>query len=289
MKNNYEILGLSDGAPLEEVERKYGALLRQYKRRVDNRGATYEDLEYYQTITSAYNEITGKNRPVGDTNPSSIIPFKIRDRFEKIMAHVSHYSFLIFAVLITSVLIITFLYQTKDNKNIDLGIKFVGAFSTQNQIQLNEEITNKSEVTKKPVISFFTVTTDSVITPSIKAEAESFLAQLWVGTYLDIILIDKESYDVYLKQGAFYRLDDIAKDLNLDSTKLLEYKKKNQEELEDGIYGIDITDYNFFDGMSLEWLYDQEKGQEKIMILTIARTSKNKDKAIEFLKEIINS
>ena len=56
-KSNYEILGLSENADKELVERKYGALLRQYKQRTDEYGATNEDLSYYNEITKAYNEI----------------------------------------------------------------------------------------------------------------------------------------------------------------------------------------------------------------------------------------
>ena len=51
--DDYKVLGLEEGTPRETVERKYGALLRAYKQRTDEYGATDEDMEYYRTITQA--------------------------------------------------------------------------------------------------------------------------------------------------------------------------------------------------------------------------------------------
>ena len=290
-------MGLPENASVKEVERKYGALLRQYKKRVDEKGTTYEDLEYYKKITMAYDASTGKKHDLEDENPTSIIPFKIRKRFEIIQAHLSQYYFAIFAVVILLTLGVLFVLQNKDNVKTDFGIKFVGAFSVDNPMAFNEEVTKKSNVTNKPIISFFTVTTATEYSPKVQREAESFLAQLWVGKGLDIILIDKESYDVYAKQGAFLALDDILDQYTdkewYSSLKLYGYKLdpqlKEEQQPQEAIYGIDVSNASFFNDTSLNWLHDTEKGQEKIMIFTIAKTTKNKEKAIDFMIEVLDT
>ncbi|NLN04136.1 MAG: hypothetical protein GX166_04860 [Clostridiaceae bacterium] len=297
VKSNYEVLGLPEDASLEDVERKYGALIRQYKRRVDEKGQTYEDLEYYRTITKAYNEITGKNYNLEDENPTSIIPYSVRRRFEIIQAHLSQYYFAIFAAVLLLAMGTLFFLQYKDNLKTDFGIKFVGAFTVDNPTKFNEEIVNRSNVIKNPVISFFTVTTETQLTPAVQSQATAFLSQLMVGKNLDVILIDKESYDAYVRQGAFLALDDILIEFSdrewYDSLVLYDYKKnpdvEEGKQPEEAVYGVDVTNTSFFEGTSLEWLHDVEKGQEKVMILTIARTSKNKEKAIDFMIEILDT
>ncbi len=297
VKSNYEVLGLPENATLEDVERKYGALIRQYKKRVDEKGQTYEDLEYYRAITKAYNELTGKNQNLEDDNPTSIIPYSVRKRFEIIQAHLSQYYFAIFAVILLLAMGTLFILQYRDNRKTDFGIKFVGAFSVANPTDFNEEIVKRSKVTKYPVISFFTVTTETQLTPAVQSQATSFLSQLMVGKNLDVILLDKESYDAYVRQGAFLALDDILKEYSdrewYDSLRKFDYKLN--PDIEEGmqpveaVYGVDVTNTTFFDGTSLEWLHDVDKGQEKVMILTIARTSMNKEKAIDFMIEILDT
>lgn len=297
VKSNYEVLGLPEGASLEDVERKYGALIRQYRKKVDEKGETYEDLEYYRTITKAYDEITGKKHYLEDDNPTSIIPYKVRRRFEIIQAHLSQYYFAILAVIVLLVMGTLFILQYRDNLKNDFGIKFVGAFSVDNPTAFNDEIVNRSKVTMNPVISFFTVTTETQMTPAVQSQATSFLSQLMVGKNLDVILTDKESYEAYVKQGAFLALDEILKEYSdrewYKSLIYFDFKRdpnvEKEKQPEEAIYGVDVTNTTFFEGTSLKWLHDVDKGQEKVMILTIARTSKNKDKAIDFMIEILET
>lgn len=245
MKSNYEILGLPENAQIKDVERKYGALIRQYKQRVDEKGATYEDLEYYRTITQAYDEITGKKHDLTDENPTSIVPYKIRRRFEIIDAHLRQYYFVIFIAVILVTMGILFYLQNKDKAKNDFTLKFVGAFSSQNPIAFSEELASKTDVFEYPAVSFFTVTTDTQFSPDVYRESDSFFAQLRVGRVLDVILLDKESYDIYVKQAAFLPLDDILEEYKdsewYNSLKLYEFKKDpnvKEEQPPEAIYGI---------------------------------------------------
>ena len=129
-KNPYQILGLPENADRELVEKKYGALVRQYKQRTDEYGTTNEDLDYYNEITKAYNEIMGIDGDYTDTDPTNIIPYSIRKKWHKISSFFDSYKLLICGGLLIVVIGVLTYLQLKDASKQDLYIKFVGAFSS---------------------------------------------------------------------------------------------------------------------------------------------------------------
>ena len=100
VESNYSILGLSENTDKERVEKKYAMLVKQYKHKTDEYGTTNEDLEYYNKITKAYNEIMGIKADYSDTDPMNIIPYSVRKRFQKFSATIENYKMLIFGVLL---------------------------------------------------------------------------------------------------------------------------------------------------------------------------------------------
>ena len=294
MKTNYEILGLPENAPLEIVEKKYGALIRQYNQRTAEHGATYQDIEYYRSITKAYDELTGKNHDLSDENPGSVIPYKVRKKLGKIGAFFSTYKLLFLFIGLVIALIVIFFLQ-RNVKKEDLYIKVLGAYGSKNTDALCEEIDKKSNVTDSSLINFFTVTTSTEYSQAKESEATQFIAQYRAG-YIDVILTDKESYEAYVDDFVFLKLDDFLEqhkgEAAFEGLSYYTYEKPADgtgREPESGIYGIDITECHFFDGMQFEWYYDLEKGQQKTLILTLARSSKRPEKAREFAIELIES
>lgn len=292
-----EILGLPGDAADDAIKKKYGALLRQYKRQVDEYGETYESLAYYRRITGAYDKIFGYSHDFNDDNPTSFIPYKIRRKYGKFLTWIEQYRLAVMLVVVIIVLALVFILQNLGPKS-DLKLKFVGAYIQSLSSNLSEEMNERSEVFNKVQISFFTVTTDtSLLDATARTNAEAFLGQLMAPGQLDVVLIDKESYDAWVKEYAFLPLDEIYSDYcdkHSDSWLLNIYEYESEPD-EDGnvlvphaIYGIDVTDTKFFEDMGLLWLFDEEKGQEKSMIFCIARRSTNIEKSAEFLSELLN-
>ena len=158
-ESNYSILGISENADKERVEKKYAMLIKQYKHKTDEYGTTNEDLAYYNKITRAYNEIMGIDDDYSDTDPMNIIPYSVRKRFQKFSATIENYKMLICGVLLLGVIILLTIMQIKDSFKDDISIKFVGDFASEySQTEdgyIDAQIKNKSEVVDAPTVSFF--------------------------------------------------------------------------------------------------------------------------------------
>ena len=296
-ENNYAILGISDNADKERVEKKYAMLIKQYKHKTDEYGTTNEDLAYYNKITKAYNEIMGIKDDYSDMDPTNIIPYSIRKRFQKFSATIENYKMLICGILLFCVIILLTIMQVKDSFKDDISIKFVGAFasgySKTEDGYIDVQIKNKSEVVDAPTVSFFTVVEGetTLLDSTAKNAAVQFRTEFTTGA-LDVILIDKENLDIYIKQLVFLKLDDFLEehknDQGFDNLNVYNYTNSGEEDdyTESGTYAIEITDMSFFEGMNLEKKYPKER---QTMYLALARTSKRPDIAKAFAAEIIST
>lgn len=296
-KNCYEILGLNDNADKERVEKKYAMLVKQYKHKTDEYGTTNEDLEYYNRITKAYNEIMGITGDYSDTDPMNIIPYSIRRRFQKFSATIENYKMLICGILILCVIGLLTYLQLKDSFKEDINVKFVGSFSSgyseTEDGYIDAQIRDKSEVVNAPLVSFFTVVEGetSLLDSTAKNAAVQFRTEFTTGA-LDVIIIDKDNLDVYINQLVFLKLDDFLEENKdkpgFDNLELYSYENSGEEKdlTESGIYAIEISNMAFFDGMNLEKRYPQER---QTMYLALARTSKRPELAEAFAVEIIST
>ncbi len=294
-KNPYQILGLPESADRELVEKKYGALVRQYKQRTDEYGTTNEDLDYYNEITKAYNEIMGIDGDYTDTDPTNIIPYSIRKKWHKISSFFDSYKLLICGGLLIVVIGVLTYLQLKDASKQDLYIKFVGAFSSgyadSEDGYIDRQIADKSTIVEEPLVSYFTVVDGetSLLDQSAKNGAVQFRSE-FTGGALDIIIIDKENLDVYVDQLVFLRLDDFLEehkeDPGFSNLDLYHYENTGEEDdrTQSGVYAIEISSMEFFEGMNLVKRYPEER---QTMYLAIARTSKNLEKAKAFAAEVI--
>ena len=295
-QTDYEILGLPENAPKEIVEKKYGALIRQYKARTDEHGVTDEDAAYYQRITDAYNRIMGFDPNNYDDNPTSVVPYKVRRFGGKLATLFDQYKLILIIIVFIIVSGIIVVIQSRNADEYDLNVKFIGSFTTLDETAFAHKLSDRSEVAEQTTVSFYTITTSSGFAPDTMAAATQFQSQLVYGQ-LDIIFMDSEGWNSYKKQKAFYRLDELLKEdefaLKMDKFDTLYYERTyNQDGIaegpESGIYAIDITDTTFFDEMDLEWLYDIKSGQEKSLYVAICGTTKNLDKARAFLSELLD-
>lgn len=296
-ESNYSILGLSENTDKERVEKKYAMLVKQYKHKTDEYGTTNEDLEYYNKITKAYNEIMGIKADYSDPDPMNIIPYSVRKRFQKFSATIENYKMLICGILLLCVIGVLTYLQIKDSFKDDINIKFVGSFtsgfSKSEDGYIDIQIANKSEVVDSPIVSYFTVVEGetSLLDSSVKNAAVQFRTEFTTGA-LDLIIIDKENLDVYINQLVFLKLDDfIAENKDkpgFDNLELYHYENsgKKDDYTESGIYAIEISDMSFFEDMNLVKKYPEER---QTMYLALARTSKRPDIAEALAVEIIST
>lgn len=296
-KNNYEVLGLSEAAEKELVERKYGILVRQYKQRTDEYGTTNEDVAYYHEITKAYNEIMGISGDYSDPDPTNIVPYSIRKKWYKISAFLDSYKLILCGSLLLIVIGILTYFQIRDASKDDLYIKFVGSFTSgyaeTEDGYIDKQIAAKSQVTNQPVVSYFTVVEGktTLLDTSAKNAAVQFRSEFVAGT-LDVIIIDRENLDVYMRDVVFMKLDDFLEE-NKDKPgfadlELYHYENSGAEKdlAESGVYAVEISNMAFFDGMNIRKEYPEER---QTMYLALARTGKRQDKAKAFAAEVIST
>lgn len=291
------ILGLPEDADDEAVRIRYGALLRQYKKNVDEYGATYEGLAYYNRITKAYDTVFGYSHDFSDDNPTSPIPYKVRKKFGKFATWFEQYRLAVVLVVVIVFLGVVFVVQSINKGKYDVKLKFVGAFGESPTQNVTRNLNAKSQVFDNAQVSFFTVTTSSsMLELGARTGAEAFLGQLMAKGALDVILIDKESFDVYVQNKAFLSLDDFYeryKESHSDSylLELYDYESPPDDKgnilVEQAIYGIDITGTDFFEDTGLLWLFDAEAGQEKSMVFCVAAKTANPEAAYAFMEELL--
>ncbi|MBE7065059.1 MAG: hypothetical protein E7384_04495 [Ruminococcaceae bacterium] len=292
---SYKILGLEPGVSDDIVKNKYGALLRQYKQKTDEYGVTDEDAAYYEKITKAYDDIMGITHDFSFYDPSSSVPYGLQKFWAKVCAFCDQYNVLLITLGILVVGAVIFAWQVTKNGKEDLRLKFVGAYGAVSETTLKNQIDEKSEAVDNVQMSFFTVTSETSYDQTSQAQATAFLSQLLAG-HLDVVLIDKESFDVYVAQKAFkdiqFLIDEYYAE-NPDAKKLEAVTYSSEEGakivIEEGVYGIDVTDSTFFDDTNLAWLYNEQKGQEKSMILAFCHKTEKSEKAEEFAKEIFKA
>lgn len=296
-KTDYEVLGLPENAPKDVVEKKYGILIRQYKARTDEHGVMDEDAKYYQVITDAYNRIMGFDPNNYDDNPTSVVPYKIRRFGGKLATLFDQYKLVLMIIVFIIAAAVIVIVQSRTVTEYDLDIKFIGSFDTLDETAFSKKVAAKSKVSDTTAVSFYTITTSSGFTPDNMSAATQFQSQLIYGQ-LDIIFMDKEGWDAYKKQKAFYRLDDILKEEEFasktDGLSTLYYERTYDKDgmpegPESGIYAIDITNTTFFDqSMDLQWLNDEKNGQEKSLYVAICGTTQNLEMAKAFLSELLD-
>lgn len=296
-ESNYSILGLSENTDKERVEKKYAMLVKQYKHKTDEYGTTNEDLEYYNKITKAYNEIMGISADYSDPDPMNIIPYSIRKRFQKFSATIENYKMLICGILLLCIICVLTYLQIKDSFKDDISIKFVGAFSSgyseSEDGYIDVQIAEKSDVVDAPVVSYFTVVEGetTLLDSSVKNAAVQFRTEFTTGA-LDLIIIDKENLDVYINQLVFLKLDDFIEENKnnpgFDNLELYKYENSGDKKdyTESGIYAIEISNMAFFENMNLIKRYPEER---QTMYLALARTSKRLDIAEALATEIIST
>lgn len=290
---DYETLNLPENAPKEMVERKYGALLRAYKQRTDEYGVTEEDLAYYRRITEAYDRLVGTVHDYSDPNPTSIIPYKIRKVYYKFSANLEHYKFLLMGIVMITALALLVFFQIRDVEHHDLNIKFTGAYTTMEHANLIYQMNEKSEISKNPDVSFFTVSEDTELDSESQGAAVQFRLQFLSGA-VDVVFIDRANFDVYLDDLVFMDLTEFLKehenDPAFDGLETIAHTNQGEgDALPSGIYGIEFTERGgkYFEDMALYWVNDYLEGQERSMILTVCRRAQNADLAKEYLTEVI--
>lgn len=170
---------------------------------------------------------------------------------KKIENYWYYYKIHTFAAIFLIVVIIVSITSAIGNKKSVLNVDLVG--NTINDTEMAKLQDNFTSVLvkdpKKTVnISFLQYDNSPKADMQMNSAVISKIMASTASNDLDIIILDKDLFDNYVKQGMFQRIDEINElgDLSQDNIKYVDGKKNDDKE--EYHYGIDVSDNDMLKG-----------------------------------------
>lgn len=282
LKEAREILGVSEDSTRYDIETKYNIIMKKYQF-LKSEGKLDEKLKAdFENSTLAYRILMGYevDEPKIEKEDTCIDKaFKKAGLDRKKVDNFLHYYkfhiiFTVLALIIIGVAVKSIVFRVEP----DISVGLIGEVNTAEFETLGEKI--KENVPEIKEIAFDSATfTNRYADPQEYANVSKIMVLLSASD-TNIYIMNKFAYDSYANNGPFMPLEDIAKDLNIDVTKSEYLKTRVVEEWEDPklgqkerkvikyrdseprLYGIDVTDSEFFKGMNVI-------GPEKILVIRI--------------------
>lgn len=277
------ILGVAKNSSKDEIEKKYDVVLKKH-RMMKMDGTLDEAAEaQFQKSTDAYRIIMGYEVEEPKVERKETYTDKA---FEKVgidrkradnFFHYYKYHILIgiIALIILGFTIHSFVTRVEP----DITIGLLG--------EVNQDATDsfKQKIVKN-VPEIKEVAFDSALISNNYNDSQSYAyiqkaMVLLAASDIDLFLVNKYAYDNYANSGPFMALDGIAKELNLDVSKSeylklrvveeweeptnntkQERKPKTYSDAEPKLYGIDVTNSEFFKDINVI-------GPEKILVVRV--------------------
>ena len=264
-KNAYEVLGLSEDASKDEIEKRYEVLVRKYKNNpeLNESGTTIED------ITRAYRKLMGL--PIEE----EIIKDEATLRREKVSNFIYYYKWHFIIGIIVIAMLIS-LGKAVFGPKPDFNLAIIGAYYYDDQKILEEYLENNIDDINMAAVDGVSFAINDDLT-----EYESMMkaSVLLAAGDIDLFILDNERFEGYAEMGSFERLDDYLDKLGIDAQSEKLYYARAEDDNKEYVYGIDISNSEIFVG------FFTTATQEKIAC--IRYEAKNIDKAIEVIKLLL--
>ncbi|WP_028610254.1 hypothetical protein [Paenibacillus harenae] len=292
LKQAYELMGLPEFAAKDDVEKRYTTLMRQARSRSKEQGQDAE--ESFAKITKAYRLILEyEDRKLTDAfNEQEYGKYKkMAGQAQKMDHFWRYYKFhtlgAIAAVALIIYGIISFMdYRAEQERlanlpPVDLNVSFMGNYMLMEDAPKDEPI-EKALLTAFPEWKRFA----SMVTfvPADEANQYAYMqkAVLILATeHPDVYIMDRNIFQWVGVQGVLMNLDsDVEGDFKPLLKEGVAMKLKTDEDTEEHVYGIDLTNTALADDVPL---------YKENMIVGIRVDSKNPDKAREFIKKYLTT
>lgn len=247
-----EIMELSPDATRDDIAKRYGVLTRKFRSiEKDERGYTIED------VTEAYNFLMGitymdkneeeRKKALRENPPLlarilGVDPIKLENFF--------HYYKIHMIVGLVAVIVLIFSIRSCVNQvNPDFTIICYGKLFAQDQTAVENNVKERVAGINAPSVQVFSTAIEDP--QYLYATQMKFVAMI-AAQEVDVIIMDRENFDVYASQGVFLPLDDLADEWEFPEESYVRGSEMIDED-ENGepvygperIYGIDITETDF--------------------------------------------
>ncbi len=279
-KEAREILGVTKASSRYDIETRYDIIMKKYQllkadgKLDENSKADFEKSTDAYRILMGY-EIEEQKGQVEATRMDKVFMKAGIDK-KKVDNFFHYYKFHIIIGLVAIILVGFAAKSIIFRVEPDIRLGFIGEINTSEFDMLGTKI--KEQVPEIKEISFDSATyTNRYADPQEYANVSKIMVLLSASD-TNVYLLNKFAYDSYANNGVFMPLENIAKDLQIDVTKSNYLKTRVVEEWEDPkldqkerkvikyrdaepvLYGIDVTDSKFFQGMNII-------GPEKILVI----------------------
>ncbi len=280
IKEAREILGVTKTSSRHDVEIKYDIIMKKYQHIKADGKLDEKSRTDFEKSTDAYRILMGYeiDEPTvqkEDTQIDKVFKKAGIDK-KKVDNFFHYYKFHIIIGLVALILVGLLAKSIIFRVEPDIRLGFIGEINTSEFDILGSKI--KEQVPEIKEISFDSAAyTNRYADPNEYANVSKIMVLLSASD-TNIYIINKFAYDSYANNGVFMPLEDIAKDLQIDASKSSYLKTRVVEEWEDPkldqkerkvlkyrdaepiLYGIDVTNSEFFKGMNII-------GPEKILVV----------------------
>jgi hypothetical protein len=283
----YKILGLKNGAPRIEVEKRYSVYLRKMKsamRSQETDKAQDIDADFdFDEITEAYNLL------MGYTNEEEVEAQKIPQKTNPVLKKLgidedklkNNLYYFRFHIIIGIILIITIALSIRScvtRIDPNLNMVFMGNLYCNNTEKLQEDMVNMiPEVVAVGIENLYMSAQQERQDPQMQMAMMQKAMVLVAAGEIDIFVLDKANFELYAKQGGFRKLDDLVAQLSIPEEKQYKFKVEDEDE-KDYVYGIDVLNSKIFK--------DADVSGEQL-IVAISVNGKNYDNAIKCLELLL--
>lgn len=276
-----EILELSKDATKDEISKRYGILTRKFRTiEIDERGYTIED------ITHAYNLLMGityvdkneeeRQRALRENPPFlarllKVDPIKLENFFHYYKIH------MIVSVLVIVVLIFS-IRSCVNHVDPDFVIVAYGKIYCQDQTPVERNVKERLTEINAPSVQFLSSMAGD---PQYEYATQMKFVAMIAAQEVDIVIMDRESFEINAAQGMFLSLDDLVDQFGFPEESYV-WCSENIGETEAGepikgpsqIYGIDISENEFIKGNNI---------YADSAVIAIVRNTERMDKVLEFI------
>lgn len=282
LKEAREILGVTKNSSKHDIEMKYNIAMKKYKL-LKSEGKLDEKSEAdYLRSTDAYRIIMGYevDEPKVEKKETYTDKAFKKAGIDRKKANNFFYYYK-FHILISIIVVIAIVLTARSiiyRVDPDITIGLIGEVYTDGYDKLETKIKEKVPEIKEIAFDSAIVTNNFTSEQSYANMSKAMI--LLTASDTKLFLMNKYAYNNYAKDGAFMALEDVAKELDIDVSKsdylklrvIDEYEEPTTVEeerkvlkyrdAEPKLYGIDVTNSEFFKGIDII-------GPEKILVIKV--------------------
>ncbi len=291
-----KILGVTKASSKEDIEKKYDVILKKYRiLKLEGNINEAAEAEFYKS-TDAYRIIMGYEVEEPKVAKKETYTDKAFDKVgidrKKADNFFHYYKYHILIGIVAAIIIALTVRSIVTKVDPDISIGLMGEINYEVQDSFKDKITKNVPEIKE-------ISLDTVVLSDRFEDAQSYAylqkaMVLLAASDIDMFLVNKYAFDTYAINGAFMPLDQIIKDNNIyiseskaiklrvvdeweepSSSTDTQRKPKSYVDSEPKLYGIDVTNSEFFKDLNV---IEPEK------ILVVRVKPKNYDLVIELIK-----